>query len=107
MKRYTSREQILKDIDSAHKKIAKARRVAQSYLDEEELFSGTDNASELRKCRDAADKQFRKIKRLETVRLPKLGEKLAEMDTIPLIPSHTAPEQTSTPSAELQASSAA
>lgn len=110
MKRYTSREQILKDINSAHAKIAKAKQIAQSHLDEEELFAGTDNASELRKCRDAADKQFRKIKRLETVRLPKLGEKLAEFDTIPLIPqesSRTELDSTSPPSSEPPASSAA
>jgi len=84
MKRYTSRESILKDIDAAHRKTAKAKKVAQEHLDSDELLSGTDNASELRECRDAADKQFRKIKRLETVRLPKLDEKLAEFDTIPI-----------------------
>lgn len=107
MKTYTSRESILKDIDAAHRKIAKAKTVAQGHLDAEELLPGTDNAAELRECRDAADKQFRKIKRLETVRLPKLGEKLAEFDTIPLIPSHTLPETASAPSSAPPTPSAA
>jgi len=91
MKNYKSREQIIKDIDAAHRKIAKAKTVAQEHLDAEELLCGTDNAAELRECRNAADKQFRKIKRLEMVRLPKLGEKLAEWDTIQLIPQDTVP----------------
>lgn len=84
MKRYKNREQILKDIDRAHAKIAAAKKVAQGFLDEEELLTGTGNVVELRAAREAADKQFLKIKRLQTVRLPKLGEKLAEMDTLPL-----------------------
>lgn len=84
MKRYKNREQILKDIDRAHAKIAASKKVAQGFLDEEELLTGTGNLVELRAARESADKQFRKIKRLETVRLPKLGEKLAEMDTLPL-----------------------
>ncbi len=84
MKKYTHRDQILKDIARAHAKIKKAKEVAQGFLDEEELLTGTGNVVELRAAREAADKQFRKIKRLEMVRLPKLGEKLAEMDTMPL-----------------------
>jgi len=84
MKKYTHRDQIIKDIDSALRKIEKAKKVAQGYLDEEELLLGTDNVSEYRQARENADKQFRKIKRLETLRLPKLKEKLAEMDTIEL-----------------------
>lgn len=84
MKRYTNREGIIKDIDAAHRKIAKAKLVAQGFLDEEELLTGTMNLVELRSARESADKQFRKIKRLETVRLPKLGAKLVEMDTLPL-----------------------
>lgn len=84
MKKHTHRDQIVKDIDRAHAKIKFAKEAAQGFLDEEELLTGTGNVVELRAAREAADKQFRKIKRLETVRLPKLGEKLAEMDTIPL-----------------------
>lgn len=84
MKNYKSRDQILKDINAAHRKIAKAKLVAQGFLDEEELLTGTMNLVDMRAAREAADKQFRKIKRLETVRLPKLGAKLAEMDTMPL-----------------------
>lgn len=84
MKIYKNRDQIIKDIDAAHRKIAAAKKIAQEFLDEEELLTGTANLTDLNKARDAADKQFRKIKRLQTVRLPKLGEKLAEMDTMEL-----------------------
>jgi hypothetical protein len=84
MKRYTCRDQIIADIDRAHAKIAKAKVVAQEHLDAEEFLTGTTDLSGLRLHREAADKQFRKIKRLENVRLKKLGEKLAEMDTVPM-----------------------
>lgn len=84
MKRYTTRDQIIKDIDSEHRKIAEAKIVEQEHLDEEELLTGTNDLTGLREARDKADKQFRKIKRLETMRLPKLGEKLAEFDMMAL-----------------------
>jgi hypothetical protein len=84
MKRYTHRDEILKDIDSAHRKLAKAKTVAQEHLDAEAFLVGTTDLTGLRFHREAADKQFRKIKRLENVRLKKLGEKLAEMDTVPM-----------------------
>jgi len=84
MRKYKTREQIIRDIDNALAKVIKAKVVAQEHLDQEELLTGGNNLVELRKQREAADKQFRKIKRLETVRLPKLKEKLAEWDTIPL-----------------------
>lgn len=87
VKKYTSREQIIKDIDSAHKKITKAKKVAQEHLDQEEFLTGGSELQELRKHREAADFQFRKIKRLENRRLPMLGRKLAEWDTIPLVAS--------------------
>lgn len=92
MKAYTSAAQIEKDIDSAYRKIAKAKLVAQEHLDMEELLKGTSNVSELREHRDAADKQFRKIKRLETVRLVKLKVKLAEFNTLSL--QLTSPQDT-------------
>lgn len=82
MKRYTSREQILKDIDSAHRKIAKANVAAQEHLDNEEFLRGaTESVAEMRQHREAADFQFRKIERLKTKRLVALGAKLAEFDT--------------------------
>ncbi len=81
MKRYTSREKIIKDIDGALKRVASAKRLAQEYLDDEELLTGTSAVDKLRKAREAADFQFRKIKRLENVRLPALKAKLAEFDT--------------------------
>jgi len=82
MKRYTHRDQIIADIDRARAKIKKAKIVAQEHLDAEAFLTGTTDLSGLRLHREAADKQFRKIKRLENVRLKKLGEKLAEMDTM-------------------------
>lgn len=92
MKKYTTPEQVTKDIDSALKKIEKAKRVAQEHLDQEQFSTGGNELSELRKHREAADFQFRKIKRLETVRLPKLKAKLAEMRTTPLaLPPDTLP----------------
>ena len=84
MKSYTHRDQILKDIASAHKKIEKAKVLCQDHLDSEKLLEGTDSVVEMRTHREAADKLLRKIKRLQEVRLKKLGEKLAEMDTAPL-----------------------
>jgi hypothetical protein len=85
MKRPVTKESLLKAIDSAHRKIAKTKADVQSLLDEEQLYSGTENASELRTIRDKIEKGFRKIKRLETVRLKKLGEKLAEVQTLQLV----------------------
>lgn len=84
MKKYTSSAQIEKDINSAYKKIAKAKVVAQEHIDAESLLIGTTALDELREHREAADKMFRKIKRLETVRLPKLKEKLQEFNTLAL-----------------------
>ncbi len=85
MKRYTSREQIIRDIDSALKKVRLAKVKAQECLDQEELLNGSvENLSELREHREKADFQFRKIRRLENVRLPALKEKLAEFDTLAL-----------------------
>lgn len=105
MKRYTTREAIIKDIDTAHRKIAKAKVVMQEHFDMEELLRGCGANAEQRAATEAADKQMRKIKRLETVRLPYLGAKLAEFDTIPLALSHTAPETTSELSSAPQVSS--
>ncbi len=95
MKNYKTREPIIKDIDAAHRKITKAKRIAQEHLDAEELLTGTGEVQELREHREAADKQFRKIKRLETVRLKQLGDKLAEFDTIQLTLSSDEPESQS------------
>lgn len=82
MKTYKTREQIIRDIDSAYRKIGNAKAIAQEHLDNEQLLVGSPSQlSELRKEREKADKQFRKIKRLETVRLPKLKTRLAEWDT--------------------------
>lgn len=84
MKNYKTRDQILKDIDTAHRKIKKAKAAAQGFLDEEELLTGTGNVVDLRAAREAADKEFRKIKYQQDKRLKLLGERLAEMDTMPL-----------------------
>lgn len=102
MKLYTSREQIIKDIDGALKKVARAKTTAQEHLDAEELLTGSSNVTELRKERELADKQFRKVKRLETVRLPKLKSKLAEWDTVPLNGLDTLPEPNQEPAQSLQ-----
>lgn len=103
MKTYTSAAQIEKDIDSALRKVAKAKLVAQEHLDMEELLKGTTNVVELREHRDAADKQFRKIKRLETVRLAKLKAKLAEFNTgaLPFAGQDTAPDSSYHPVSEV------
>lgn len=98
MKKYTSREQIIKDIDKALAKVTKAKAVAQEHLDQESFLIGTTNLSELRAHREAADFQLRKIKRLENVRLKMLKEKLSEFDTAPLaLPPDTLPAKTSSP----------
>lgn len=78
-----SRDQILRKIDLAHKRIAKLKTLAQEALDSEQLFLGSD-LNESRKHREEADKHFRAIERLEKRRLPKLGAALAEFDTVPL-----------------------
>lgn len=97
MKKYTSTEQIERDIDKAYAKIAKAKEVAQGYLDEEQLLIGGTDVSELRDVREKADFQFRKIKRLEDVRLPKLKSALAEFNTLTLPLPDTAPDSVSPP----------
>jgi hypothetical protein len=84
MKKYTNCNQIIADIDRAHAKIAKAKLVAQEHIDAESFLTGTTDLSGLSLHREAADKQFRKIERLQNVRLKKLGEKLAEMNTMSL-----------------------
>lgn len=84
MKTYTSTLQIERDIDKAYAKISKAKKSAQEHLDAEALYIGSTKLDEIRFHREAADKLLRKIKRLETVRLPKLKEKLQEMNTIAL-----------------------
>jgi hypothetical protein len=78
-----SREQIIRKIDLAHKRIAKLKTLAQDALDSEQLFLGSD-VNETRKFREEADKHFRAIERLEKRRLVKLGRALAEFDTVPL-----------------------
>lgn len=78
-----SREQILRKIDLANARIKKLKTLAQDALDSEQLFLGSD-VNETRKFREEADKHFRAIKRLEKVRLAKLGRALAEFDTVPL-----------------------
>lgn len=84
MKKYKDAQQIERDIDKAYKKIESAKKSAQDHLDTEALPIGTTALDELRYHRECADKLLRKIKRLETVRLPKLKEKLQEMNTIAL-----------------------
>ncbi len=85
MKRYENREAIIRDIDSALKKISKAKKAAQENLDQEELLTEIpEQLSVLRQHRESADFQFRKIRRLENVRLPALKAKLAEFDTLAL-----------------------
>lgn len=84
MKKYKDAKQIERDIDKAYKKIGVAKKDAQEHLDAEALFIGSTKLDEIRFHRESADKLLRKIKRLETVRLPKLKEKLQEMNTIAL-----------------------
>lgn len=55
MKKYTSRDQILKDIDAALAKVQKAKVVAQEHLDQEALLLGMTSLTELRAHREAAD----------------------------------------------------
>ena len=113
MKIYTTKEQVEKDIDSALNKVTKAKALAQEHLDAESLLEGTGDLTSLRIHRDAADKQFRKIKRLETVRLRFLKEKLAEMLTGSLalntemncIQPENSPEHASQPQAQQDDSS--
>jgi len=96
MKRYTSVAQVDKDIDKAHMKIAKSKAIAQEHLDAESLLEGSTDVTELRQHREAADKQFRKIKRLESVRLKRLGEERSRLCTpvfaVPGIAPETLPQ---------------
>jgi len=103
MKCYTNRDQIIKDIDKALAKVSKAKLVAQEHLDQEALLLGSDNLSDLRAHRKAADFQFRKIKRLQDVRLKELKAKLSEFDTATLaLPPDTSLEPSPSPLAQLQ-----
>ena len=82
MKRYTTRLQIIADIDKAIKKIKRTEEVVQEHLDQEEFLTGIDaQLSQLRHHRELADKGLRKIKRLQNVRLIHLKAKLSEFDT--------------------------
>jgi len=67
-RRYTDRNQIIKDIDSTHRKIARLTAIVakQGDKDEEEMA-------------------IAKIKRLRETRLVRLGKTLAMFDTMPLI----------------------
>jgi len=85
MKRPVTRESILKQIDRAYKKIAALEVLAQEQLDMEELYRGCDVVKRNEHA-ESADKLLAKIKYQKERRLKKLGEKLAEVDTIPLIP---------------------
>lgn len=96
MRKYKNRDQIIRDIDKARAKVQCAKKIAQEHLDAEELLTGiASRLSELKQHRENADAQFRKIKYLETRRLPALGNALAEWDT-KLLPG-IAPAPTSAP----------
>lgn len=82
-KKWNSEAEILKAIDSAHRKLERMRKAAQLQLDCEELYRGCD-ATESRNAKEMADQLLGKIKRLQETRLPKLGQLLSEFRTIPL-----------------------
>jgi len=83
MKRPITRESLLKQIDRAYKKIAAMEVLAQEQLDIEELYRGCDVVKRNEHA-ESANKLLAKIKYQKERRLKKLGEKLAEVDTIPL-----------------------
>lgn len=84
MKKYTHRDQILKDIDRSHTKIKKLEALAQAELDAESLYEGTADLVRKNKHHDEADKWLARVKYQKERRLKALGEKLAEFDTMPL-----------------------
>jgi len=84
MKTYQNREAIIKDIDRAHLKIVRLEAKAQEELEAETLYIGTVEVAQRRIHQEAADKFLKAIKYQRERRLKRLGEKLAEMDTLPL-----------------------
>lgn len=80
---YRSREQILKDIDAAHRKIKRLEIRAQTEINAEKECLRQEN-NQYVGHRHEADRLLGKISRLRNTRLKKLGATLAEFDTTPL-----------------------
>lgn len=82
-KKYTKREQVMKDIESALRKLGKLQ--AESYAQDNAadlLFSVGD--ADAQKHRDLATGLRKKADRLKNTRLQKLKRALAAIDTKPL-----------------------
>ena len=83
---------ILKDIDKAHRRIAKLLRSAEASDAQADLFRDSEEAHQIESLRDHAEKCRQRVKRLENTRLPKLQRVLAAFGTKPLgLPGHEEP----------------
>jgi len=82
-KHYTSREQILKDIDKAHRKIKRLEAKAELEL-AAERHCRSQESNRYVGHRDEANRLLGMISRLRNTRLRKLGATLAGFDTKPL-----------------------
>lgn len=83
-KRYQTREQILRDINAAHRKIKRLEKKAESELALEKTFKDSGTFGPGTKHRDLANKFLGQIKRLKETRLVRLGKTLAMFDTEPM-----------------------
>ena len=82
-KKYTSRDQIISDIDKSTVKMNKLIQQAIAFDEAAELFRVSENEVEFKRNSECADKLFAKAKRIENTRLKRLGKALAMFDTAP------------------------
>ena len=83
-KKYTTREQIIKDIDASIRKRDKLMSKAQAADEAAEFFRVSENDSEYRKFKEESDSMLAKAGRITNTRLKRLGRTLAMFDTEPL-----------------------
>lgn len=83
-KKYLTRDQILKDIAKAHKKIVKLKAEAAQLDAAAEFQKLAGNQGAYEAAANDAESLWKKAERCENTRLKKLGATLAAFDTKPM-----------------------
>ena len=83
-KKYTTRDQIIKDIDMASAKMRGIRIKAAAFDEASELFRVSENEVEFKRNKEESERLFAKAHRIENTRLRRLIKTLAMFDTAPL-----------------------
>lgn len=83
-KLYATREAILKDIESARKKMERIRAKSVEHDEEAKAWYALGHQVNGDNEKDEAARLWRKASRIENTRLKRLGSTLAIFDTIPL-----------------------